>query len=122
MKIAKGWRKLKKELQKPTITKEELYEYLNAMFFNRTYPEYVKIEPTYFVTEEGVEMVQLVSPIGIMQTRADKWHNALEEQCKTYITLDPSYYKSNPITSTKVTLDHGIEVTITYDDGLQNDL
>lgn len=112
MKTAKGWRQLKKE-SKPTL--EELKEYLNTIFFNRTQPEEARMECTTFVNENGVEMVQVLAPCGILQTTAENWNKHMEEVIKPYITLDPSYYKSTPITSTEVTLDHGIKVTITYD-------
>ena len=116
MKTAKGWRQLKKEFEPTNITREELYEYLQTIFFDRTPPEYDTVTPTYWTTEEGVEMVTVVSPVGVMMTRADNWHKALENEAKSYFILGHDPYKDEtPITSTKVTLDHGIEVTITYD-------
>lgn len=125
MKTAKGWRQLKKEFEPTDITREELYEYLKTVFFDRTPPENVSVTPTYWTTEEGVEMVTVVSPMGVMMTRAGNWHKALENESRGFVTIDSNFilghdpYKDNsedtPITSTKVTLDHGIEVTITYD-------
>lgn len=119
MKTAKGWRQLKKDFKPTNITREELYEYLKTIFFDRTPPESVSVTPTYWTTEEGVEMVTVVSPVGVMMTRAKNWHKAVEDEAKSYFVLGHDPYKENaedtPITSTKVTLDHGIEVTITYD-------
>jgi len=117
MKTAKGWKQLKKEspVHNGKVTKEELYKYLEEMFFGYRERAETRMECTTFVNEDGVEMIQVLSPNGILQTTAENWDKHMQEVAKPYITLDPSYYKSNPITSTKVTLDHGIEVTITYD-------
>ena len=117
MKTAKGWKQLKKEspVHNGKVTKEELYKYLEEIFFGYRERAEARMECTTFVNEDGVEMIQVLSPNGILQTTAENWDKHMQEVAKPYITLDPSYYKSNPITSTKVTLDHGIEVTITYD-------
>ena len=104
MKTAKGWKKS----DKPTPTLEELKKYLEVIFFDRNPPAESRMECTTFVNENGVEMIQVLSPNGILQTTAENWQKHMEEVAKPYIKLDP-------ITSTKVTLDHGIEVTITYD-------
>lgn len=119
MKTTKGWRQLKKEgfpLHDGKVTKEELYKYLEEIFYGYRERSEARIECTTFVNENGVEMVQVLSPNGILQTTTENWQKHMEEVSKPYFTLDPSYYKSEPsIISTKVTLDHGIEVTITYD-------
>ena len=114
MKTAKGWRQRVRTPGKD-LTLSDLHEYLETIFFDRTPPRETRIECTTFVNENGVEMIQVLSPNGILQTPAENWDKHIQEVAKPYITLDPSYYKSTPITSTKVTLDHGIEVTITYD-------
>lgn len=121
MKTAKGWRQLKKELSvhDGKVTNEELYKYLEEMFFGYRERAEARMECTTFVNENGVEMIQVLSPNGILQTTAENWDKHMQEVATPFIKLDPSYYKSTPITSTKVTLDHGIEVTITYDDGNQ---
>lgn len=117
MKTAKGWRQLKKEspVNNGKLTKEELYKYLEEIFHGYRERKEARMECTTFVNRNGVEMIQVLSPNGILQTTAENWDKHMQEVAKPYITLDPSYYKSTPITSTKVTLDHGIEVTITYD-------
>ena len=117
MKTAKGWRQLREEspVHDGKVTKEELYKYLEEMFFGYREKTEARMECTTFVNENGVEMIQVLSPNGILQTTAENWDKHMQEVAKPYITLDPSYYKSSPITSTKVTLDHGIEVTIKYD-------
>lgn len=114
MKTAKDWRQ-RARLPGKDITLSELYEYLETIFFNRTPPKEARIECTTFVNENGIEMIQVLSPYGILQTTAENWQKHMEEVATPFIKLDSSYYKSTPITSTKVTLDHGIEVTITYD-------
>jgi hypothetical protein len=118
MKKAKGWRQIQKEgllVYDGKATKEELYKYLEEVFFGYRERKEARMECTSFVNEDGVEMIQVLSPNGILQTTAENWQKHMEEVGKPYITLESSHYKSNPITSTKVTLDHGIEVTITYD-------
>ena len=90
MKTAKGWKQLKKEFEPTNITREELYEYLKTIFFDRTPPENVSVIPTYWTTEEGVEMVTVVSPVGVMMTRAKNRHEAIEKEASNF--LDETKY------------------------------
>ena len=112
MKTAKGWKKS----DKPTPTLEELYDYLHNEIFKLpegrrlSYPNIVG-----YTKEDGTEMIRFEGPDvwgGAMP--AAEWDKLIEDQAKTFLSPD-KFVKSTPITSTKVTLDHGIEVTITYD-------
>ncbi len=89
MKTAKGW-KQRARLPGKDITLSELYEYLETIFFDRTPPKEARMECTTFVNENGVEMIQVLSPNGVLQTTAENWQKHMEDQCKHF--LDETKY------------------------------
>jgi len=91
MKTAKGWRQLTKELPKKDFTLQDLYTAIETIFSERrSNPKYVSVFPEYWITEEGVEMVTLLSPIGVMTTQAKNWHEAVEREASNF--LDETKY------------------------------
>lgn len=114
MKTAKGWRQLKKEIPKSDLTLDDLYKYLTEVFHGTPdNPRRLGRQNIVgYTREDGTEMIRHEGPDvwGGAMPLAD-WNKLLEKPF-----LSPDKFKSEtPITSTKVTLDHGIEVTITYD-------
>jgi hypothetical protein len=96
MKTAKGWRQLTKELPKSDLTLIDLYSYLKTVFFNRTYPKHVTVTPTYWTTEEGGEMVTIVSPMGVMITQAKNWHEVVEREASNFVD-ETKYIAKNKV-------------------------
>lgn len=119
MKTAKGWRQLSKEIPKPDLTLDDLYKYLTELFHGTLdNPRRLGRQNIVgYTREDGTEMIRHEGPDvwgGAMPLA--EWNKLMEDQAKPFLSLDKFVKSENPITSTKVTLDHGIEVTITYDD------
>jgi len=97
MKTAKGWRQLTKEFPKKDFTLQDLYTAIETIFSERrSNPKYVSVTPEYWITEEGVEMVTLFSPIGVMTTQAKNWHEAVEREASNFID-ETKYIAKNKV-------------------------
>ena len=128
MKTAKGWRQLKKEIPEPELTLDDLYKYLTELFHGTPdNPRRLGRQNIVgYTREDGTEMIRHEGPDvwgGAMPV--SEYNKLMEDAVRSYFNSGSTYfvkhdpYKDNPddtpIISTKVTLDHGIEVTITYD-------
>lgn len=123
MKKGKSWRQMK-EKGFPThdgnLTLEDLKKYLTEIFFGtkenpRELPHQNMVT---YIREDGTEMIRHEGPNiwgGAMPLK--EYEAMLDAQFGHFITKSSDFLKPSkePITSTKVTLDHGIEVTIAYD-------
>lgn len=120
MKTAPGWRQLKKEVPDSNLTLDDLYKYLTELFHGT--PDNPRQLPhqnmVTYIREDGTEMIRHDGPHvwgGAMPLK--EYEKMLDEQFGHFIVQGSDFIKPDqePITSTKVTLDNGIEVTITYD-------
>ena len=117
MKTAKGWRQRARTSGKD-LTLDDLYKYLTEIFHGTPdNPRKLGRQNIVgYIREDGTEMIRHEGPDvwgGAMP--AAEWNKLMEDQAKTFLSPDKFVKSETPITSTKVTLDPGIEVTITYD-------